>query len=653
MKHKGDIEISRNVTTGGFIDLPAIQSPDNPGTDVLRVFNKSGEAAIFQQDSTGSQTNITSPVSAGGGGTGRNFIVNSNFESDASQWSDTGTSLTLSRTTASSEILSDTGSLKIAFTNTTSGDLVTGNMNTLDRAFKNRQNSVQFDFHVSGAAADSFEVVMYDNTNSGEIPLNPNISLPAQQGLFQSNWTATDSDDYELRIKSVTNGESGCIFIDNVVVGPNEIVYGASISDYVNDGASTLTSTNTDVSKGTIVNDVIHTKREGDLLKVFWTYEHSTAGAGTGTYLLKIPNDLTIDSSKIVVSTDPTTGHCGEGVLDGSSQTIVMIATTYDENHIQFRQIPDGTGGGATWGSAGHGPLTQSSIKITVNFQVPIVGWSSNTILSNSRVEYAHNFDTNDTNDTTSFAYGEAGSLIPSASSKTKRVRFSRTFKHYSLEVQISGTGPFIPVEYTKFGRMRRGSSDSGKEGMGFEYISGNDFDVHFSQNGTSDTIIDGSNLYTSWSTENSNGTRWRMVASDNPLSVETALKEYKTTISAETAVSSGGNWPIMTGNSVPLTPGEWMIFATGFVTNADTTTVTLKISNENGDGTSSEPANHPNVQISSINSTIDFGSGAGRGTVQNITRLKASSNTTIYAVMTASSGSSSVTSRIYAERIS
>ena len=279
--------------------------------------------------------------------------------------------------------------------------------------------------------------------------------------------------------------------------------------------------------KGTIVRDKAYWRRIGDSMEITYSYEQSSTGTNSSsTSLFNLPSGYTIDTSKI-----PAAGNteiqsiCGNGAVDDGTNERLANVVVWDTGRLAMMQ--NNAGGATTISAAIMNFGTYSSFMVSFKATVPITGWSSNTILADSKVEYAYNSDTANSDDTSSFATGSEGGLVPGVitSSKTKRVRFSRAFKHYILEVKDYGVGPWLNVNGTRYQNKRRGGADTGSDGMGLDPINDTDIDVWFSASGAWDDLNADTN--NTWVTENSNGTRWRVVGSDNPSMVETPRTVY------------------------------------------------------------------------------------------------------------------------------
>lgn len=286
-----------------------------------------------------------------------------------------------------------------------------------------------------------------------------------------------------------------------------------------------ITSTGSAPSKAPAPDiDMAHWRRVGDSMEILYSYRHTTGGGanGTGDYLFSIPDGFTIDETKIVVhnSSSATRAVCGVATADGLSidfDALAGAAHVFDDTHLCISGTHSTDNGiiGATRAGLGN-----SEVGYSFQATIPIAQWQSDVILRENLTEYVSNGSSADADDLTSFVTGEAGSLVPpvATSDWKTRVRFSRKFKHYRLEFQENGIGPWLPAGETRFGLIRRGGSATGMDGAALIPVNNTDFDVHW----TSDGAANLAGTTNTWGLERTNLTRWRVVGSDNPLMVET-----------------------------------------------------------------------------------------------------------------------------------
>ena len=146
------------------------------------------------------------------------------------------------------------------------------------------------------------------------------------------------------------------------------------ISDWQS-GASVITASGGNPTKGTIVTDKVYWRRVGDSMEIRVDYQQSAAGAaGSGQYLWTIPDGKTIDTSKVRVYTGViTAGTVGTGVwTDAASFNRFLAAMLYDTTH--FRLLDPTTG---FFSSSTVTFATYAGWAFSVTFTVPILEWDT------------------------------------------------------------------------------------------------------------------------------------------------------------------------------------------------------------------------------------------------------------------------------------
>lgn len=159
-------------------------------------------------------------------------------------------------------------------------------------------------------------------------------------------------------------------------------------TDWTSCDTLTIGATTTAPTKGTVVEDQCRWRRVGDSMEFHYTYYQSGAGsAGSGTYLLPLPNGVTMDTTKALA------GAAGTGV-DATALGVAYISSTgtvntngmtygfvsaYDSQHLQVNGNTNTIYQGENWSSSWFG-LNGANVEVSFDATIPIVGWSSNTI---------------------------------------------------------------------------------------------------------------------------------------------------------------------------------------------------------------------------------------------------------------------------------
>jgi hypothetical protein len=161
---------------------------------------------------------------------------------------------------------------------------------------------------------------------------------------------------------------------DSFQLGPQSTVQGAAISDWV-DCSAEITLTNVNI--GTTGTKNFYRRRVGDSLQISGTVIAGGAGISvSGAITISIPSGLSIDTTKIKNAVVTSLGSAsfnddGSFLRTGS----VIFASSSAVYMVTPADIANANNPAAGWFAA-------ANDKFSVMFQVPIQGWSSNTVLS-------------------------------------------------------------------------------------------------------------------------------------------------------------------------------------------------------------------------------------------------------------------------------
>lgn len=287
---------------------------------------------------------------------------------------------------------------------------------TIGAADQAKALSVQFDYNASstfvasgglagsagGTGVDSdLEVFMYDVTNAALIPISPKV-ITAQgsnnftfKGIFQ---TASNSTSYKLIIYAATSNANatGWTFkFTNVQVGPQTIIQGPAITDFISAGTTIITATSSNPTKGTSVTDTMYWRRIGDSMQVTINYRQTAAGSsGSGDYLFQIPTGYSIDTTKVKAYTTIIGGNTAwqldSNVGFGSASNTagptngVGPVVVYDSTHVRIFVVQSNNASTNTIGAVSGTFFNcgDTNFNFAASFTVPIVGWSSTSQMS-------------------------------------------------------------------------------------------------------------------------------------------------------------------------------------------------------------------------------------------------------------------------------
>lgn len=324
---------------------------------------------------------------------------------------------------------------------------------------------ISLSFDVTGVTADGnwdVVVVRYNSSGthqsiisvagnaSGATP--PSAKLPTGTTVFNGFFvpdSTTAGDLYAVRLRSLANTVQ--IRVDNLFCGQQPIRAGGSSSD-PQSYTPTLKATITDPTatcNGKWRRNCSHMEVE--------VFANVTA-LGSGFYYFTLPTGYTIDHTQMSANlTDRGIGKGNGYIVTNSGATRIEVVPGFS------------TGSPLTNGvimlpynstAITHASLTTNA-EIWLAFSVPITGWSSNVTMADRAVEeYASNSGTaTAADDTTSFAYGIQGSLIPAFTAAAKRyVRFTTPIQPTDTlitELDLDGTGRWQPIGSRQFSTSR------------------------------------------------------------------------------------------------------------------------------------------------------------------------------------------------------
>lgn len=433
--------VVRNNSDTTYVGKPSSSADkklifDVPGaTDPNIKANVSTGKLQFSNDGTNYKD-----IGSGGGGS-KNFITNFDFEADTSTYSTykdaaattpvdgTGgspTTLTLSKTTSGGEVLSQTGSLKVAKSAANSQGEGFSVPFTVDAGWLNPTvASVSFMYDTSAAnyVAGDIVVCMYDVTASALITLSGAsvggcVPLPKTKSIFKSNFNfvATSTSYRLIAHYSSTTATASNVFFDEINVNPSSIANGVPVSEWADAGATVVTGNGTTPTKGTVKVDKVTYRRVGDSAEIRMNYLQQGAGtSGTSTiYYFAIPSVIGLADmnyhygagTPVITDYDDETSHIGTcSVRDGGLSPIRQVGKAYLVSSsligcdLQSTNLGNAAGGFGT-----------ARIAIGFELRVKISGWSgSANIGTGPQIEYACNNSATDATDTTSFYNGSDG----------------------------------------------------------------------------------------------------------------------------------------------------------------------------------------------------------------------------------------------------
>lgn len=527
------------------VDLTQETTPSAPASGKSRVYVNSADGKLHVQNSAGTD------VAVGSGSSGRNYmsdwfdsskavgtitnsigdtLSSSDRSANKTNWGSSNTSfLTFSDTTTeslSSSALREGKSY--VFKHVGAGvAFLESPLTTLDAVDLGKPITLSLD--VSGVlASDDYQVyvVRYNSSNilQERIPVAGTASatspysarIPTGTSKFQGFFIAgsTSTDQYAIRFVRLAGTNN--VFADSLYVGPQSVTQGAGISDWVS-----YTPTFASVTASAVA---VQYARVGNSIRVKGSV---TCGSPAGTtFSISLPARLAIDSTGLTNSKT----KIGEGirlVTGGTSALIysdnwtIFFDTATNSNLVYFAA----SAGSTAFVKAPASGIVANTDAIAFEFEVPIVGWSSNVTMADRAVEeYASNTNGGVTagssyttqSDTSNSPLGAAIGSIASTTANsvtTYRSYFNSAIQKtdsFVLEVDRGSSG----ASWFNVGNSGHGvagiSQGTSFYGISIDTIGSNYVDVIFGNQGTrpSNATYAGSSgtawsVYAAW--------RWRV----------------------------------------------------------------------------------------------------------------------------------------------
>lgn len=235
--------------------------------------------------------------------------------------------------------------------------------------------------NLSGTSSNTFAVYLYDVTNStwiqpaGVYNLIQNSGVGNASGTFQ---TSPNGTQYRIAVLAVnTSAGAASVYWDDFHVGPQVIVAGAAITDWV---AYTPTFNNLTVNPGATF---VFSRRVGDSLEVQGTFTPTSSSPAVAEMSLGfngVSGNVFTNPSKISDAT--VIGDLGRG--DGTSSatgpySMYVLSSTGSPGFVHFGFQSTTVGPTATPLNAN---VAFNNVFHSFYFKIPIAGWSSNSVMS-------------------------------------------------------------------------------------------------------------------------------------------------------------------------------------------------------------------------------------------------------------------------------
>lgn len=580
--------------------------------------------------------------------------------------------ITLSRTTTAAEILRGIASFEmVKDASDRQGEGVSYDF-SIDTTDQGKSCYIQFSYQVtSNYASGDLRVFVYDVTNATVLNVtNDNdgsIQYAASPGsLFTGYFTpASNSTSYRLIFHITSTNASAYDFqFDEVVVTPQKVVPGSIVTPWV---SFTPTGAWVSVSGGGQATYTGYWRRVGDSMEL--QVNVSVGGAPTSATLdINMPSGYTIDTNKLATAAANGGSVVGQiAIQDANAVDWVGFVRVQDASTLRCLYV-DGSSNQQLITQAA--PMTWASgDNLGLWARVPISGWSSGASLSTFesalRTVRVVAYNTS----TQSFGDGADTDVTFNAESIDN-------FNAFNISTGIF-TAPFAGT-YLAACSVELTSLTAGTGGMRLYTAASTAVNIISSRcdiEGTSLALNAAGAIYLQagetlkFRVFQNNGSSRSSVANRNTISI-TSLPDFSvfsifgenrylsatsSAFNLSTAGYATGEYAQMTGNSVPLTPGVWILQGTmALVQGTGTVTgVGAYWGTNNGANDTSLPTS-PTLQAGVQFSQMSLASINGTIPAPAI-RVVVNAETTIYLVgrtFFSSAGTGTVTASIYAEKI-
>lgn len=628
-------------------------APSNPSAGFYKTYVSDSDGKLHVRDSSGNDSAV------GSGSSGRNYLGewfdgiktigtvtnsitatgNITISTTAWQASDTG-KLTIANLASGG--LRETKSLKLDHISTGAAFVQSPNF-ILDTVDLGKPVTVSFDVGTV-ALSDDYQVVLVRYNSSGTYqeqivvagtasattPFSARIpagSVTNFQGFFIANSTATDY--YALRFVRNSASDTTDVTIDSIYCGPQQVIQGAAVTDWVSYTPTGSWSTNTTYSA--------KYRQVGDSIEIQGLI--TLAGAPTSADLyVNLPTGLLVDTSKLTAGSGGDYPILGSAEIFDSGAIRYVGAVVYGSTSAVYILHSTSANNGIINATS---PVTfANNDRISFNFKAPISTWSSSVTMANRSVEEYSS------DDGSADAFGINGSLVPNQTATTGAT--ARTFAFqtppqktdfFICEVMDSSTGNWQPSTQIYPFSSGNNAGSTNNYGIRTYWSSATTYTVEFGNQGTKVAASNANAGSDPWSTLYTSGVRFRVrkvsggASVGFPVSARNIVGDVSGTAvpsgyigevisrNAGTGVNAGSTGAysnvLGAGVYITLTPGIWSLQAHFNIYTEAATTITagnnqiLIIStNETADSSGIDSNNGSDRDVLETSTTRTPGSG-------------------------------------------
>lgn len=442
-----------------------------------------GQAVQLVYDSSGTRWRVAGAASSGGSSSGEvNAISNQNAASDLTGWTGatrvtTGSPLDPIVTTAFSIANA------AAAESSTSGGYAS--IASLPNALRSMKNKISFYFNTP--ATDVYKVSVYQGATRLSLSTDSSgaTALPASitGGFFYATFDTTTAAPYSVNVTR-TSGTTGACLITTVIFGPGIIQQGYA-------GGPWQSWVPTFAGLGTPTSVQLFRRLVGDTYFVRGTLVTGTTTGVTSSLILTAGSTI---NSAFLGTANARLGQCDRtnGTVNQYAAGVnpVMFYDGSTTDRVFFSISTTGTGMTKALGNVAFG----TSDLLSIDFSYPaseLAGSNTVNLGAGAQVECVSNSNATSTaTDTSSFAYGPAGSLIPNGAvgtSYTRTVRFTTPIQDIRLlQFEVDqGSGLWVPSELRLGPYVEQGTN---QYGVFVQPTSATDVTISFRTGGYSPT---------------------------------------------------------------------------------------------------------------------------------------------------------------------
>ncbi len=447
----------------------------------------------------------------------KNYILSPDDNTSGRWVSSTSPTVTISTSTSTiPDNITKTTSLAIAWSSGTTG--YARYRFTLDQADYGKKFKISWDQIYATAGHWTLEV--YSNTAADYSGTSTKLivatsAIPGITGTFTTSVDMSGSSAPYIEVRVIAASTSATtIYLNNVLVGPGQIVQGAAISEWI----SYTPTFSAGVGTASTIN--FWYRRVGSDIEIQGSFYTGTVAGSVATFTL--PNNLTVGLSAVAARSSFGIWHAQPGTA-GLAFTYagVIIATALGANTIGFDyQVAAST---SIFSARNGSTLFNSTSIITLHATIPVAEWASSGTVNlgpGAQVEYASNNGSGGTTANTDYNTGSVAgpfgsNFVAVAASTTGSTGYKVTFQYLiqqdeTIVIEVSGNSGVNWSHYSTVALTDRFYLGGVQYGMWVDPIDSTSVYVRFGNGGRYTTNTSIGNTGAPWSDLTSTY-RWRI----------------------------------------------------------------------------------------------------------------------------------------------